>query len=40
MTEKKWDMYNYIVESKEATRSIFENRDEILKNAVDYYLTI
>lgn len=39
MTEKKWDMYNYIVESKEATRSIFENKDKILKNAVDYYLT-
>jgi glucosamine 6-phosphate synthetase-like amidotransferase/phosphosugar isomerase protein len=33
------DMYNYILESKNAIRNIIENRETILKNAFDYFLS-
>ena len=28
--ERNWDMYDYIVESKDAVRNIVEKQDEIL----------
>ena len=36
MTEKNWDMYQYILESKPAVRNIVEHQDEIFKEALDY----
>ena len=34
--ERNWDMYDYIVESKDAVRNIVEKQDEIFKEALDY----
>ena len=31
MTEKSWDMYQYILESKPAVRTIVEHQDEIFE---------
>lgn len=35
--EKNWDMYQYILESKEAVRNIVAHQEEIFKEALDYY---
>ena len=36
MTEKSWDMYQYILESKPAVRNIVEHQDEIFEEALNY----
>jgi glucosamine 6-phosphate synthetase-like amidotransferase/phosphosugar isomerase protein len=37
MSDFSGDMYNYILETKDAVREIIRNRSEISKGAVDYY---
>lgn len=39
MTEKDWDMYDYIIESKRAVRHIVEHRGEIFQQPLDYYFS-
>lgn len=36
MATNDWDMYNYILESKDAVRNIVEHQDEIFGEALDY----
>lgn len=36
MADYSWDMYNYILESKDAVRNIVKNQNEIFKQALDY----
>ena len=36
MTEQNWDMYDYILESKEAVRNIVQNREQIFGQALAY----
>ena len=31
MNDKKWDMYTYILESKQAVRNIVENQEKIFQ---------
>lgn len=38
MEEKKWDMYTYILESKQAVRDIVDHQEEIFNSTVDYIL--
>ncbi|MDO4520947.1 MAG: hypothetical protein Q4B44_04830 [Erysipelotrichaceae bacterium] len=39
MTEQNWDMYDYILESKEAVRNIVKNREQIFSQALAYLET-
>lgn len=39
MSNKNWDMYDYIIESKDAVRRIVENKESILQSAVKYYFS-
>ena len=36
MTEEGWDMYNYILDSKNAVRNIVEKQNEIFSGALEY----
>ena len=36
MNDKKWDMYTYILESKQAVRNIVENQEEIFQSTIEY----
>ena len=36
MATNDWDMYDYILESKDAVRNIVEHQDEIFGEALDY----
>ena len=38
MKEKKWDMYTYILESKQAVRDIVNQQEDIFNTTVDYIL--
>ncbi|MDT2730402.1 SIS domain-containing protein [Enterococcus gallinarum] len=39
MSEENWDMYDYILESKDAVRSIVKHKDQILEKAVEYFFS-
>ena len=36
MNDKKWDMYTYILESKQAVRNIVENQEKIFQSTIEY----
>lgn len=38
MEERNWDMFDYIIESKEAVRNIVENQNDIFEDAINYCL--
>lgn len=39
MSDRNWDMYEYIKESKDAVRNILAKQDDIFQEALDYYFS-
>lgn len=36
MSGKNWDMYDYILESKDAVRNIVAKQEEVFRDALEY----